>query len=185
LPLPPGFAAEPGPVRTAGLLREDSVHPSVAAGLAATCSPRVGVLVRCSPGDVAAALGVRGDLGGSMVRAGGSDVEVAAWPAGRLGAELAAAVPALDSGPRPMLHLPLDDLARHPALRREVAGRLEVRVVAPPRVVGRLAWLATPGGWLSLEAAEVRAGVRWATVRPVEPADLPAVVAPLIAMALA
>ena len=49
--------------------------------------------MRCPFGDVAAALGIRGDLGGSLVRAGESDVEVAAWPAERLGVELARAVP--------------------------------------------------------------------------------------------
>jgi hypothetical protein len=62
-------------------------------------------------GDLAAAFGVRADLGGSMLRAGDSDVEVSAWPAQRLGAELERAVPPLGDGPRPTLHQPLTQVA--------------------------------------------------------------------------
>jgi hypothetical protein len=57
--------------------------------------------------------------------------------------------------------------------------------VAPPHVVGLVVWLATAGGWLALEPAEVRDGLRWATVRPVQPDELAAAVAPLLAAALA
>jgi hypothetical protein len=150
--LPPGFETEPTPVRTERLLVDGAVHPSVAAGLTATCAPRVAILLHSSIGDMAAALGVRGDLGGSMVRAGRSEVEVAAWPAERLGAELVRAVP--------------------PAC----VGLLRVTVVAPPHVIGQLVWASTPTGW------QQPVGNRW---EPVEPADIGAFVAPLVAVALA
>lgn len=112
--VPPDFAADPATIRTDGLLVDGEVHPAVAAGLVATCSPQLAVLIRCRSGDVAAAFGIRGDLGGSMVRVGGSDVEVAAWPAERLGGELDRAVPA------------------------SVIGLLQATVLAPPRVVGQV-----------------------------------------------
>jgi hypothetical protein len=119
--IPPGFEADPSPIQTEAVLIDGAVHPSVAAGLAATCIPRLAILLRSSVGDVAAALGIRGDLGGSMVRAGQSDIEVGAWPAARLGAELARAVP---------VALP---------------GVLHITVVAPPRVVGQLLWRCGAG----------------------------------------
>ena len=184
LPLPPDFAATPTGIATQGLLLDGQVHPSVAAGLRATCAPRVGVLLRSTAGDVAAALGVRGDLGGSLVRVGSSDVEVAAWPAERLGVELVRTVPDLGGSARPALHGPLVDLAAAPELRDGVLGVLRATVVAPPYVVGLVTWLATDAGWLALEPAEVRDGVLWARVRPVHPGDIAAAVAPLVAGAL-
>jgi hypothetical protein len=114
--IPPGFEAPATPIRTEGLLVDDAVHPSVAAGLLATCSPQIAILARGSVGDVAAVWGVRGDLGGSMLRAGDSAVEVAAWPVERLGPELRRAVPA------------------------GLTGTLRLTVVAPPRIVGQLDW---------------------------------------------
>jgi hypothetical protein len=183
--IPPGFAHRPEPIRTEGLLVDGAVHPSLAAGLVATCAPQVGVLIATSVGDVAAALGVRGDLGGSMLRAGGSDVEISAWPADQLGRELARAVPPLGAGPRPALHLPLTELGARADLHEAVVGTLLATVVAPPAVVGQVRWWATLAGWLALEPGEARDGVRWATVRPVDPHDLGAAVAPLAAAAVA
>jgi hypothetical protein len=171
-------------VRTEGLLVDGAVHPSVAAGLAATCAPRVGIAMSTSSGGLAAAFGVRADLGGSLLRAAGSDVEVSAWPALQLGAELARTVPWLGRSDLPVLHLPVSEIAAHPVLRATVAGVLRATVVAPGGVVGQVTWLATASGWLALEPAEARSGVRWAQVRPVEPADLGAAVAPLVAAAL-
>jgi hypothetical protein len=183
--IPPGFDVEPAPIRTPGLLLQDAVHPSVAAGLAATCAPRLGVHLSSTVGDLTAAFGIRDDLGGSLVRAGSSDVELAAWPALRLGEELARAIPVLGASPQPALHLPAAEIADRPELRADVKGTLRATVVAPPHVVGQVVWLATAAGWLSLAPAEVRAGVRWATVRPVDPEDIGSAVAALVAVALA
>lgn len=185
LVLPPTFAAERAPLHTAGLLRDGAVHPSLATGLAATCSPQLGVLVTSSIGEVAAALGVRGDLGGSLLRAGPSPVEVAAWPAEQLGPELARVVPPLPSGPRPDLHLPVSDLATSQILRRLVVGTLHATVVTPDGVIAQLPWLGTAQGWVAVAPAEVREGVRWVQVRPVEADDLSSCLAPWIAEALA
>jgi len=185
LVLPPAFAAERAPLHTAGLLRDGAVHPSLAAGLAATCSPQLSVLVASTVGEVAAALGVRDDLGGSLLRAGPSPVEVAAWPAERLGPELARVVPPLPSGPRPDLHLPVTDLATSQVLRRLVVGTLHATVVTSAGVVAQLPWLATAEGWLAVTPAEVRDGVRWVHVRAVEADDLSCCLAPWIAEALA
>jgi hypothetical protein len=182
--LPPGFDATPAPTRTEGLLVDDGVHPAVAAGLAATCAPQVAVLVSSTIGDVAAAYGIRDDLGGSMLRAEDSDVEVSAWPALGLGGELARAVPTLGASPIPSLHLPLAEIPARADLQQAVIGMLRATVIAPPAVIGQVVWLATFAGWLWLEPAEARDGVRWAAVRPVKPPDLGAAVAPLVAVAI-
>lgn len=173
LSLPVAFGCSPAPV--------DEVHPAVAAGLATTCAPTVGVHVSSTYGE--AALGVRADLGAGLIRAETSDVEVSAWPAVRLGDELARAVADLGSSERPDLHLPLDDVPT--ALRGTAIGFLRATVLAPPQVVGVVVWVATRAGWLALEPAEVRRGARWARVRPVVPADLASCLAPLVAAALA
>ena len=57
-------------------------------------------------------------------------------------------------------------------------------MVAPPAVVGQVVWLATRTGWLAVEPLESRAGVRWADVRPAQPDEIGAAVAPLVAVAL-
>jgi hypothetical protein len=173
LELPPAFRATPDAV--------GEVHPSVAAGLQATCAPAVGVLVSSSFGD--AAFGVRDDLGGSLLRGVESPVEVSVWPAVRLRSELARAVPPLAARPSPPLHLPLDEVPD--VLRPLTVGFLRATVVAPPHVLGVVVWVATSHGWVWLQPAQVRRGVRWVDVRPVEPADLAGAVAPDIAMALA
>ena len=173
LELPPAFRATPDAVV--------EVHPSVAAGLQATCAPAVGVLVSSSFGD--AAFGVRDDLGGSLLRRVESPVEVSVWPAVRLRSELARAVAPLAARPSPPLHLPLDDVPD--VLRPLTVGFLRATVVAPPQVLGVVVWVATSHGWVWLQPAQVRCGVRWGDVRPVEPADLAGAVAPDIAMALA
>jgi hypothetical protein len=179
--IPPGFDRSPEPIRTEGLLIDGVVQPFLAAALVAACSPQLGVLVTTTVGDVAGAFGARGDVGGSMLRAGGSDVEVSAWPAEQLGRELARAVPPLGSNPLAALHLPLSAIAEHPELRETVIGTLRATVVAPPAVVGHVTWLAAAAGWLALAPAGVHDGVRWATVRPAVPDDLGAAVAPLVA----
>jgi hypothetical protein len=165
-------------VRTPGLIGTDGVHRAVAAGLAAACIPQVGITVCCSVGDVAAALGIRGDLGGSALRAGDSEVELSAWPADRLGDELARAVPALGSSDLQPMHVALTGLG---TLLPEVVGALQATVVVPPLVVGVVVWLATATGWLSIEPAGSEDGVRRAAVRPVQPDDLGAAVAPFVA----
>jgi hypothetical protein len=159
----------------------DEVQPAVAVGLAAVCVPSVAVHVASSYGD--SVLGVRGDLGGGLVRGSSHDVEMSAWPAVRLGHEIARTVPRLGSVDRPELHLPLDEAPV--ALGEVTVGYLRATVVAPPQVVGVVIWVATPGGWFFLEPAEVIRGVRWARVRPVAPGDLGAAVAPFLAAALA
>jgi hypothetical protein len=94
-------------------------------------------------------------------------------------------VPVLGDSPLPRLHLPVSALPDEPLLRAEVVGAMRVTVVAPPHVLGWVTWLATPTGWLALEPAEVRTGVRWAVVRPVRPDEIGTAVAPLLAGALA
>jgi hypothetical protein len=81
------------------------------------------------------------------------------------------------------LHLPLADLPQRTELR-DTVGVLRATVVAPPAVVGVVSWLATTTGWLALEPAEWRDGVRWAHVRPVQRDEIGAAVAPLVAGAL-
>ena len=174
---PPGFDVPSGSIGARG-------HPSVAAGLVATCAPRVGVLVTSTVGAVTAAFGLRDDLGGGFLRAVDSEVEVSAWPAVRLGEELSRAVPSLGCGAAFALHAPLTEVTDCAELRTAVRGTLRASVVAPPHVVGQVVWLATAEGWLSLEPAEVRRGVRWAFVRPVTPSELGAAVAPFVASAL-
>jgi hypothetical protein len=182
---PPGFAAEPTPILAAGVVVDGAVHPAVAATLAAACAPQVGVVVRSDVGPLWAAVGVRGDLGGSLLRCGSSDVEVSTWRAARLGAELARTVPALGSSDRSPLHVPLDELASVPGLDDIVIGTLHATVVAPPAVLGVVVWLATTAGWLTLDPAEAMAGRRWADVRPVQPDELGGALAPFLAAALA
>lgn len=184
LRLPPGFGAAPGPVGTDELIADGSGAASVATSMAVACSPRVGVLVTSTVGDVAAAYGVRGELGASLIRAGSSPVELSAWPAQRLGAELARTVPPIGRSSLPLLHLPLADVTERPEVRDVVIGRLRATVAAPPRVLGLVLWLATAEGWLAVEPAQVRDGVRWATVRPADPVDLGAALAPLVAAGL-
>jgi hypothetical protein len=183
LTLPPGFPARPEPVTTPGVLLDGEVRPSVAAGLAAACAPQVAVLL--TAGDAAAVFGIAGDLGGSLLGAGDSPVEVSAWPAAQLGAELARAVPPRPDLERPPRHRPLTELAADAELQALVMSTLRATVVAPPHVLGQVIWLDTRAGWLALEPSEVRNGVRWATTRPVGPADLGACVAPFAAAALA
>ncbi|MCU1590294.1 MAG: hypothetical protein JWP11_1550 [Frankiales bacterium] len=183
LRLPPGIDRAPRPISTAGVLMDGVVPPALAAGLAVTCAPRVGVHVS-TLGGVAAAFGIRGELGASVMRVGEDGREVSAWSPLRLGEELARCVPPLGTGRAAELHLPLADVARSPGLVDAVLGTLRATVVAPPHVMGHVVWLATASGWLSLEPAEVRDGVRWAVVRPVAPADLGACVAPFVGAAL-
>lgn len=169
LELPPGFlvrdaTGDRARLTDLGVLSHGDVHPSVAAGLAAACAPRVGVLVEAAVGAVAvtAALGVRGDggddvgdevgdeVGGSLARLGDAVVEASLWPAVALGRELTRLVP--------------------PAA---ASGRLRATVVAPPDVVGQRLWFADEGGWRTLDA------------RPVDAGDLGQDLAPLVGAALA
>jgi hypothetical protein len=192
LPAPPGFAVDGGSGSTArleelGVITDGAVHPSVAAGLAAACAPRVGVLLTAvvPSADLTAALGVRGEVGGSVAQAATAAAEVATWPAAALGAELARVVPPLGSHPAPALHLPLDALTARGFEDRfgPVTGTLQATVVADG-VLGQVRWLATEQGWLAVEPAEQGAGSRWASVRPVGVHDLGSLLAPALATAL-
>jgi hypothetical protein len=196
LPAPPGFAVVGGGGSTArleqlGVTVDGAVQPAVAAGLVAACAPQVGVLVVATVGQQAmtAALGVRGELGGSLAQAGTAAVEAAVWPAPALGTELARVVPPLGRSDRPDLHLPLADLAAGttgPAveeLRAAVVGSLRATVVTDA-VLGQVVWLATAGGWLAMEPAPTRCARRWATIRPVQPEDLGPALAPYLSTAL-
>jgi hypothetical protein len=197
LPAPPGFDVDGGNGSVGrlvqlGVLTDDAVHPSVAAGLAAACAPQVGVHLAAAVGDqrVTAVLGVRGALGGSLVHMGTAAVEVAAWPAAWLAAELSRVVPPLACSGGAPRHLPLPALsegAPEPAvaaLRETVSGSLRATAVAQV-VLGQVVWLATQQGWVAVEPAHTRAGVRWATLRPVTPEDLGSALAPLLAAGLA
>lgn len=174
LTLPPAFAADPVPT-SCDVAAIDS-------NLTVVCAPELSVLVSCTLG-TEAALGIVGELGGGLIRYPGSDIEVSAWPAVRLGSELARGVPPLPSGERPTLHAPLREIVDLPFLRAAVRGILRTTVVAPPEILGVVVWLATDAGWLALEPAGMRGRDRWATVHPVESADLGAAVAPYVAMA--
>jgi hypothetical protein len=193
LPAPPGFGIDGGSGSTArleqlGVTVDGAVHPSIAAGLVAACAPQVGVLLlaRARQQEVTAALGVRGELGGSLAQAGGPAVEASVWPAPALGAELARVVPPLGTAEGPALHLPMAELAAGlvvDGLRAALVGSLRATVVTD-RVVGQVVWLATTDGWLAMEPAQSRGGERWATLRPVQPHDLGAALAPALSTAL-
>jgi hypothetical protein len=133
LELPPGFRVQDATgdrsrLTALGVLRAGEVQASVAAGLAAACAPRVGVLVAAAVGEVSvtAALGVRAEVGGSLARVGHAAVEASLWPAVGLGGELARLVPPA-AGP----------------------GRLRATVVAPPDLVGQRVWFAHDRGWVT------------------------------------
>jgi hypothetical protein len=193
LPAPPGFGVDGGSGSTArleqlGVTVDGAVHPSIAAGLVAACAPQVGVLVvaRARQQEVTAALGVRGELGGSLAQAGKPAVEASVWPAPALGTELARVVPPLSTVEGPALHLPLAELAAGPVvdgLRTSLVGSLRATVVTDA-VVGQVVWLATADGWLAMEPAQSRGGERWVTLRPVQPHDLGPALAPSLATAL-
>lgn len=180
LSLPPGFAATPDALRAPGLLLDGEVHPAVAATLAAVCAPEVGVVVWSEVGDLHAAVGVRGELGGGLLRAGASLIELSTWRATSLGAELARTLPRLGASVATPVRLPLAEVPGLP----DIVGTLRATVVAPPAVLGVVVWLAAADGWLALEPAEVVAGRRWADVRPVQPDELGRALAPYLAAAL-
>jgi hypothetical protein len=80
------------------------------------------------------------------------------------------------------------ELAR--ALSAQAAGVLHCLVTAPPRRpgekgrVGQVLWYATPGGWVGLDPEPSADGRRTVRLRPADPIDLGAWVAPLVAGAL-
>ena len=166
LELPPGFAVRDGTgdrarLAALGALVDGRVHASVAAGLEAACAPRLAVLVEAAVPDVAvtAALGVRGDVGGALVRTGPDAVEASLWPAVALRAELARLVP--------------------PAGEH---GSLRATVVAPPDVVGQALWSARDGAWLALQPGGATTAVG---ATDLGPALAPLVGAALVGAALA
>lgn len=172
LPPPPGWltAAPAG----AGLerLRERGLadagpHPALVADLARLAAPELGVLVeaRCPDGDVHAAVGVVGVLGTVLRRTGAATVELSAFAAVHLAAELSRLVPAT-AGRAAAAELPLEDAASVRAcglLRATVAG---------PGGVGCLdwAWLGdgAGGGWAAVEPAPAGR----LRLRPVSATDL-------------
>jgi hypothetical protein len=201
LPAPPGFAVAGasgagGRLAALGVLTGDGVAPAVAADLVAACAPQVAVHVvaRLGAVEVTASLGIRDGRppsGGGLVRTGPAEVELSGWPVRSLPDELTRVVPPAPVPARATLHVPLDllrVLSRDPeveALRAAVTGSLRATVVRGTSVVGQVLWLGTDAGWIALEPAEVRDGVRWARARPVGPGHLAPAVAVLVARALA
>jgi hypothetical protein len=89
------------------------------------------------------------------------------------------------------LRLTAGEQAAAQALAAQANGVLHSLVTAPPRpsrpvaVVGQVLWYATPGGWVGLAPQPQPDGRRTVRLSPVEPVDLGAWLAPLIAEALA
>lgn len=210
--LPPGFSLEP---TGGGSTDEDvallhrlgvalpadgdgwTVHPAVADDLLVLAAPEVAVTVRASrPGlDVHACLAVSGPRGAGLLRTGGTAVQLSAFPAADLAAELARVVPApVDGGPAPAVEeVPLDVLLDGSASRLagRTTGTLHATVLTGPRpdragdVVGIVEWVWDGRGWTGLEALPSRAGRPWVRLVPVLPIDLGAWVAALVARAAA
>lgn len=196
LSLPPGFALEPArgsDVEPPAV----SVHPCVADDLRVLACPEAAVTVRARrPGlEVTACVAIAGPRGAALLRTGDTTVQLSAFPAGALAAELARLVPAPRSVQRPPgQQVPLDLLLSGGAGTRLVgggSGTLHATVVAgarpdrQPGVVGSVDWVWDGGGWIGLEPLPTREGRPWVALVPVGPADLAIGVAPLIAQALA
>lgn len=135
LQLPPGFAVESATgdrrrLTVLGVLAGGRVEAAVATGLIAVCTPQLAVHVAAVTPEVSvtAALGVRDDVGGSLVRTGVAAVEVSLWRAVGLGGELARLVPPAGE-----------------------TGSLRAIVAAPPHVVGQALWFVRDATWLALE----------------------------------
>jgi hypothetical protein len=173
------------------------VHPSVAGDLRVLAAPEVAVTVRAArPGlDVHACLALSGPRGAGLLRTGETAVQLSAFDAAALAAELARVVPAQrdDAAVRAAVEeVPLAVLldGTGSRLRGRVSGTLHATVLAGPRpdrepgIVGSVEWIWDGTGWTGLEPLPSRDGVPWVRLVPVRPADLGAWVAPLVARAV-
>lgn len=174
-----------------------TVHPSVASDLQVLGAPEVAVTVRATrPGlDVHACLALSGPRGAGLLRTGDTAVELSAFRATDLAAELSRVVPAAagDRQAPPVEEVPLDVLldGSGSRLQGRTTGTLLATVLAGPRagraagVVGTVQWVWDGSGWTGLEALPSRGGRPWVRLAPVEPADLGGWVASLVARAAA
>jgi len=211
LVLPPGFTLEltgegstdeaVALLRRLGVALPDgdgwSVHPGVADDLLVLGAPEVAVTVTASrPGlDVHACLALSGPRGAGLLRTGDSAVQLSAFPAVELAAELARVVPAsADAAARPESEeVPLDMLLDGSGSRlgSRTTGTLHATVYAGPRadraagLVGSVEWVWDGRAWTGLEALPSRAGRPWVRLVPVLPTDLGPWVASLVARAAA
>ena len=212
LDLPPGFrsatagAATPAALdRAAAALRRDGVLTAqeevsapVAADLHVLAQPELAVLVRARrPGlDVTAAVAVRGGLGAGLLRTGPTAVQLSAFPASDLGAELARVVPTpfptAVPAARTAATVPLDALLEGSTaggaagrLRAATTGTLRAVVVHRGGTAGSVTWVLDGGGWTGLQPLPSSDGRPQVRLVPVGPEDLVRWVAPLAAAALA
>lgn len=210
--LPPGFALEStgtpdnagvgralSALRREGVLRSgpagESVHPAVVADLRILAAPELAVTVRAAHPDleVTSCVAVSGARGAAVLRTGDTAVQLSAFAAVHLAAELARAVPAPATTfePRQPQEVPLDrllDLSPVP-LRAPATGALHAVVVTGARpdraagVVGAVEWVCDRSGWTWLEPLPSRGGRPWVRLVPVVPGDLAVCLAPLVAAA--
>lgn len=202
--LPPGFGLEPtgdGSLAAAEalLLRTGAavpaepgwaVPPAVAGDLHVLARPDLAVTVRATrPGlEVHACLALSGPRGAGLLRTGDTAVQLSSFRAAGLADELARVVPAPLPGAADVRgEVPLDVLLDGGSRRHARAtGTLVASVVTgDARVVGSVSWVWQGEGWSGLEALPARAGRPWVRLVPVQPADLGAWVAPLLARAAA
>lgn len=195
LGLPPGFTLVPVPGAVAG--PPPAVHPAVADDLRVLAVPELAVLLRAArPGlDVTACLAVSGPRGAGLLRTGTTAVELSAFAAADLPAELTRLVPAWVTDERsPVQEVPLDALLAGGGGTRlggRVGGTLHASVVAgarsdrPGGVVGSVDWVWDGAGWTGLEPLPSRAGRPFVRLVPAGPADLAGWLAPLLAQAAA
>lgn len=191
-PLPTGFALAPV---DGAQPPEVVVHPAVADDLRVLARPEVAVTVRARrPGlEVTACVALSGPRGAGLLRTGDTAVQLSCFPATALAAELARVVPAPLSAERPPVQqLPLDVLLAGGRGTRLAGSRggLHAIVVTGGRSdaeagpVGSVEWVWDGRGWIGLEPLPTREGRPWVRLVPVEPVDLAAWVAPLLARAI-
>lgn len=182
--LPPGFALS-GAV--AGPLSHRLAHPAVAADLAVLAGPELAVLLRATrPGlTVTACLAVAGPRGAGLLRTGDALVQLSAFPAGDIAAELARAVPVGRIG-RSTEVVPLDVLLGPSGSRLHGRAAGALRAVVAGRtaaVAGSVEWVWDGAGWTSLEPLPSHHGRPMVRLEQVGPEDLAGRLAPLLAAA--
>jgi hypothetical protein len=195
----PGPAADPAAARQAlharGLLVDGRPHPAVRDDLLRLAAPEVAVLLEVAApvADARAAVVVHGPLGAALVRAGDA-VELSAFAAPALAAELARLVPPATgsvpaAGTVPLQALVDPDSPAGAGLRARAEGALRAVVVAGGgRAAGVVDWVwlrgvEGTGGWAALEP---HPGGSQPQVRvvPVGAEDLAGAVAPSVALLL-
>lgn len=200
--LPSALLDDDGAADAAGVLDgAGRPHPSVAAGVVlVTTGPRLVVRAGTPWRRRVTVLATGGGLGASLARDEQAPehprpVEQSLFSAQLLGEELLRCLPPVPAGPRAgrgalrggdvaMLLAGVDTAL--PADLSRLDASLEVTAQLPPGsarqgVLDRVLWVSAEGGWWQLTPGADRHGAPAVDVVPVEPADLPAAVAPLLA----